>query len=103
EHAAQVADAFADALTARLDDWDRIDLGGVDSDDAASEKLLLALEERDCVVSRQPADSCCVLDLPASWDEYLAGISKSHRKQLRPLERRGVVCGPPALARVHLA
>jgi CelD/BcsL family acetyltransferase involved in cellulose biosynthesis len=29
-----------------------------------------------------------VLDLPASWDEYLAGISKSHRKQLRQLERR---------------
>jgi CelD/BcsL family acetyltransferase involved in cellulose biosynthesis len=31
-----------------------------------------------------------VLDLPASWDEYLAGISKSHRKQLRQLERRVV-------------
>lgn len=90
EHAAQAADAFADALTARLDDWDRIDLGGVDFDDAAIEKLLLALQERDCLVSRQPADSCWVLDLPSSWDEYLAGISKSHRKQLRQLERRVV-------------
>ncbi len=29
-----------------------------------------------------------MLDLPASWDEYLAGVSKSHRKQLRQLERR---------------
>jgi CelD/BcsL family acetyltransferase involved in cellulose biosynthesis len=90
ENAAQVADAFADAVTTRLDDWDRIDLGGVDSDDAAIEKLLLALQERDCVVSRQPADSCWVLDLPASWEEYLAGLSKSHRKQLRQLERRVV-------------
>jgi CelD/BcsL family acetyltransferase involved in cellulose biosynthesis len=26
--------------------------------------------------------------LPASWDEYLAAVSKSHRKQLRQLERR---------------
>ena len=76
------------SLTTRFDDWDRIDLGAVDADDAAIEKLLASLEERDCLVSRQPADSCWVLELPASWDEYLAGISKSHRKQLRQLERR---------------
>jgi CelD/BcsL family acetyltransferase involved in cellulose biosynthesis len=90
EDAAQVADAFADALTAQLDDWDRIDLGGVDADDVPVEKLLLALQERECVVSRQAAYSCWVLDLPTSWDEYLAGLSKSHRKQLRQLERRVV-------------
>jgi CelD/BcsL family acetyltransferase involved in cellulose biosynthesis len=39
-------------------------------------------------VSRQPADACWSLALPESWEEYLAGISKSHRKQLRQLERR---------------
>lgn len=88
QKANDVAKAVAETLTVRLDEWDRIDLGAVDSDDPTIENLLAHLEERDCLVSRQPADSCWALDLPASWDEYLAEISKSHRKQMRQLERR---------------
>jgi CelD/BcsL family acetyltransferase involved in cellulose biosynthesis len=88
EHRQQVAAAVANELTANRDDWDRIDLGAVDADDAAVVELASAFEERDCLVSRHPADSCWALELPASWDEYLASISKSHRKQLRQLERR---------------
>jgi CelD/BcsL family acetyltransferase involved in cellulose biosynthesis len=88
EDAELVATAVAVALNSEYDDWDRIDLTGVDADDAAIEKLMEALASRNCDISKQPSDSCWVLDLPASWDEYLAGISKSHRKQLRQLERR---------------
>jgi CelD/BcsL family acetyltransferase involved in cellulose biosynthesis len=83
-----VAAAIAESLTTRFDDWDRIDLSAVDADDTSIERLLACLEERDCLVSRQPADACWALELPATWDEYLAEISKSHRKQLRQLERR---------------
>ena len=83
-----VANAVAEFLTVSLDDWDRIDLSAVDAGDAAIEKLIAAFEAHECVVSRQPADACWALDLPPSWDEYLASISKSHRKQLRQLERR---------------
>jgi CelD/BcsL family acetyltransferase involved in cellulose biosynthesis len=83
-----VANALAETLTTKCDEWDRIELSAVDADDTAIEKLLNCLEERDCLVSRQPADACWALELPATWDEYLAGISKSHRKQLRQLERR---------------
>jgi CelD/BcsL family acetyltransferase involved in cellulose biosynthesis len=89
----RVVEAIAQELTERLDDWDRIDLSAVDAGDPATEKLLASLEERECLISRQPADACWVLNLPASWDEYLAGISKSHRKQLRQLERRVVESG----------
>jgi hypothetical protein len=96
EHLDEVATAVADTLTTRLDDWDRIDLSAVDSGDFAIEKLLTLLEERECLVSRQPADSCWALDLPGTWDEYLAGISKSHRKQLRQLDQRVLQSG-----RVH--
>jgi hypothetical protein len=88
-----VACAIAESLTTRFDDWDRVDLSAVDADDAAVEKLLAFLEERDCLVSRHPADSCWALELPATWDDYLAGISKSHRKQLRQLERRVLESG----------
>jgi CelD/BcsL family acetyltransferase involved in cellulose biosynthesis len=91
-----VAGAIAESLTTQFDDWDRIDLRAVDAGDVAIEKLLTCLESRDCLVSRQPADSCWALELPSTWDEYLAGISKSHRKQLRQLERRVLESG-----RVH--
>jgi CelD/BcsL family acetyltransferase involved in cellulose biosynthesis len=49
--------------------------------------LTRSLEQRGCLVSRFAADAWWALDLPASWDDYLAAISKSHRKQLRRLER----------------
>src|SRR6476620_3242853 len=88
EDAPAVADAVADSLTTQFDDWDRIDLSAVDDNDVAISKLLSRFEERECLVSRQPADACWALDLPGTWDEYLASISKSHRKQVRQLERR---------------
>jgi hypothetical protein len=88
EHRQQVASAVANELTSNRDDWDRIDLGAVDADDPAIAELIIAFEERDCLVSRHPADACWLLELPATWDDYLASISKSHRKQLRQLERR---------------
>jgi hypothetical protein len=88
ENQQQVAAAVAHELAANLDDWDRLDLGAVDANDEAIDELMFAFEERDCIVSRHAADSCWVLELPSSWDDYLASISKSHRKQLRQLERR---------------
>lgn len=90
ENTESVAAAVADALTTQFDDWDRIDLNAVDTGDKAVDHLLAHLEDHDCLVSRQLADSCWALELPSTWDEYLAGISKSHRKQLRQLERRVV-------------
>jgi CelD/BcsL family acetyltransferase involved in cellulose biosynthesis len=93
EHDERVADAIAEALTTTCDDWDRLDLDAVDVDDAPVARLAAALEERDCLVSRQEADACWILDLPPTWDDYLAAISKSHRKQLRQLERRVLESG----------
>ena len=84
----KVATAIADELTADCIDWDRLHLDAVDADDAAVNALVAELETRECHVTRRDADACWALDLPASWDDYLANISKSHRKQLRQLERR---------------
>lgn len=89
----RVAAELAETLTVQCDDWDRLDLSAVDADDYAVMALAGHLEERECIVSRQAADSCWVLDLPTSWDEYLAALSKSHRKQLRQLERRVIESG----------
>ena len=88
KNAQDVADAIGAALAKSYDDWDRLELDGVDADDVAVSSLAKSLEQQQCEVSSEPAESCWVLDLPGTWDDYLAGISKSHRKQLRQLERR---------------
>jgi CelD/BcsL family acetyltransferase involved in cellulose biosynthesis len=88
EESARVAAAIAGFLTASCDDWDLVELNAIDADDGPITALLAALEERECIITRHATDQYWVLDLPASWEEYLASISKSHRKQLRQLERR---------------
>jgi CelD/BcsL family acetyltransferase involved in cellulose biosynthesis len=88
EHQSRVAAEIAGALTSNFDDWDLLDLAAVDADDAAVPQLVAALQDHDCAVSRREAEACWMLALPATWDDYLAGVSKSHRKQLRQLERR---------------
>jgi CelD/BcsL family acetyltransferase involved in cellulose biosynthesis len=103
ENRNRVAAEVAESLTTDCVDWDRLDLSGVDSKDEAIATLLAQLQERECVVSRQIADSCWVLDLPATWDDYLASISKSHRKQLRQLERRVLESGRTEWHRVETA
>jgi hypothetical protein len=82
-----VATQVAEALTTCCDDWDRLDLGSVDASDAAIGALVAACEDSGCTVSCHAADNCWALDLPATWGDYLAAVSKSHRKQLRRLER----------------
>ncbi len=79
----RVANAIGEALTASCDDWDQLDLSAIDADDPSIGVLMTVLEDRDCLISRHAADACWLLDLPPSWDKYLASVSKSHRKQLR--------------------
>lgn len=93
EHREQVAEELAETLVSECDDWDRLDLNAVDGDDYAMLALVSHLEEHECIVSRQAADACWILALPPSWDDYLAAVSKSHRKQLRQAERRVIESG----------
>jgi CelD/BcsL family acetyltransferase involved in cellulose biosynthesis len=67
--------------------WDRIGFDAVSRDDRMMQILLTELERRSNLVHRRPAPSCWQVGLPASWDDYLTMLSKSHRKQLRRLQR----------------
>lgn len=80
--------ALADALCGEFLDWDQLELDAVDTTDNTLSALLNAMQDRDCLVSTLPADSCWVVDLTNDWATYLSHLSKSHRKQLRQLERR---------------
>jgi CelD/BcsL family acetyltransferase involved in cellulose biosynthesis len=67
--------------------WDLIELSGVDACDSAVAKLVEHMVEEGHTVHRQAGMNCWRIELPATWDEYLSALSKSHRKQVRRVER----------------
>ena len=89
----RVTEAMADYLTGRsledrgCFDWDLIDLDGVDAADAPIDRLLGHMADRDCLIHCRSAVNCWRIEMPATWDQYLALLSKSHRKQLRRCHR----------------
>lgn len=90
----RVGEALADYLTREAkgkthdaQPWALLELDGIDADDAAIGQLMRHLAGRGNTVHRRPGPDCWRLDLPDQWDDYLAMLSKSHRKQLRRLER----------------
>jgi CelD/BcsL family acetyltransferase involved in cellulose biosynthesis len=83
----QAAASIATHL-AESNDWDLLDLAAVDADDAITLALLDGLALNDCTASGLLADRCWIIDLPPTWDDFLAMQSKSHRKQLRQLDAR---------------
>lgn len=117
----QVAEALADYLcqagAAQGHDhlrWDLLELRGVDAEDRAIGRLIEHLAERGNAVHRRPAPNCWRIELPAAtggngfadarpspWDQYLAMLSRGHRKQLRRLERRMLRTGRAVLKTVE--
>lgn len=68
--------------------WELLELSGVAADDAQIARLVGHLIEDGAKVHRRPGPNCWRIELPASWDELLESMSKSHRKQIRRVERR---------------
>jgi CelD/BcsL family acetyltransferase involved in cellulose biosynthesis len=90
----EVTSALADwlclareSLVAGRPTWDLLELGGVDHADKTVNRLVEQLAVRGNLVHRRTRSSCWRANLPTEWDGYLATLSKSHRKQIRRLER----------------
>jgi hypothetical protein len=102
-----LAIALADWLTAHAidvrdpDRWDVLKLGSVETDDLPIGRLLHHLEQRGNAVYRQPGMNCWRLALPGGWEEFLARRTKSHRKQLRRLDRDYFRSGRATMHWVH--
>ena len=99
-------DALADWLAAHsdarntsdsADRWDLLELTGVDADDPVIVRLATAMQRRGYGLHHRPATRCWRLELPPSWDEYLARLSKGHRKQVRRLVRDPFASGRAVL------
>jgi CelD/BcsL family acetyltransferase involved in cellulose biosynthesis len=100
-HGRLVAAAIVEALSGPFHDWDRLELETVDADDQTIEALVASFRDHQCAVSQTGSGACWAVELPTSWDEYLNANSKSHRKQLRQLERRVLESGRAGWHRVQ--
>jgi CelD/BcsL family acetyltransferase involved in cellulose biosynthesis len=68
--------------------WDLMMLGGVADAAPNVTRLTEAFACRGYIVRRTPLDTCPWIDLPNSWEAYLAGLSASRRESIRRQERR---------------
>lgn len=93
EFESKVASATADWLIDAANGskkycWDLLELDGVSSSDRAVDRLVKQLAKKGASVHRSNGVNCWRIELPSSWEEYLGLLSKSHRKQVRRVERR---------------
>jgi CelD/BcsL family acetyltransferase involved in cellulose biosynthesis len=104
EFTTQVASAVADYLCNDASrDWDALDLEGIDAEDGPIRRFADEMTSRGALASTRPGLNCWRLALPESWDAYLAGVSKSHRKQLRRIETRLLDTGRATLHSIRRA
>ena len=68
--------------------WDVIVLSGVANEARNVGQLADAFARRGHNVRRAVVDVCPYLDLPATWDDYLATLSSSRRQLIRRKERK---------------
>ncbi len=72
-------------------------LAGVERRDAAVSRLVSQLYIERASIFVQSAASTWRINLPPTWPEYLERLSKSHRKQIRRLERSVLRTGQATL------
>ena len=97
EHTEQVTVAIAHWLTeaargpspGNVDHcWDLLELTGVNAKDYTIRQLISHLHQYGHVVyCQEDSEDLWPIELPATWDAYLARMSKSHRKKTRKLHR----------------
>lgn len=68
--------------------WKRLLFDSVDADDAAIHATINYLAKNGCLQHQRQIASCWSIALPASWDDYLGMLSKSHRKRCRKLQKK---------------
>jgi CelD/BcsL family acetyltransferase involved in cellulose biosynthesis len=96
----EVARAFVDALCSeRPDDWDELRMPAMASDDPMVAPIAFALSARSAAHEIRSTYECPYIELPATWDEYLAKLGGDRRyfvrRTLRDLEAWG---GPGGVA-----
>jgi len=69
-------------------DWDMVRLESVPENSPTLEYLPEIARKNGCTVDLHNSDTTPCMDLPASWEDYLAGLRKKDRHELRRKLRR---------------
>ncbi|HTN75738.1 MAG TPA: GNAT family N-acetyltransferase, partial [Pirellulaceae bacterium] len=72
-------------------------LNGFVADDPAITQLAEKLTELGLTAHERPGMNCWRIALPTEWEAYIESLSKSHRKQVRRVDRRLVDSGEAVL------
>ncbi|QDU87443.1 hypothetical protein Pla175_08050 [Pirellulimonas nuda] len=83
----EVVEAIARFLLADSGAWDCLCLENTDADNLRVLRLIERLRDGGCGGVTLPASGSWTLELPATWEEFFAMQSRSHRGQLRRAER----------------
>lgn len=81
--------------------WDVLEIDGIAADDPAIGRFLERLADRGCSRHENTPVRCWRLALPPSWEEYLAMVSKGHRRKLRRADRDWFATGRAVLRTVE--
>ncbi len=81
------AHASAEDIHTHQNGWDLLDLSDFDAKDNVVGRLIEQLADRGNTVYRRAGPNCWRIELPRTWDEYVAMVSKGHRRKLRQLQR----------------
>ena len=96
---------MAEWLADRTDDgecgWDSLLLDHISAADQSFVALAEALQQFGISVMEGPGMNCWRIALPDDWETYLKELSRSHRKQLRRLDRDYLRQGPARLVTVQ--
>jgi CelD/BcsL family acetyltransferase involved in cellulose biosynthesis len=88
EHVEAVHQTLLDALADEDLVWDKLYLCSLPHNSLTPSRLAEAARQRGWQVEVKQQDVCPVITLPQSWDEYLAGLNKKQRHEVRRKMRR---------------
>ncbi len=93
-----VVDAIADWLASQQEAaWDLLHLSGVAAAEPTIARLADQLTERGLTVHQRPGMNTWRIEFDSDWETYVESLSKSHRKQVRRVDRRLVESGEAVL------
>jgi len=96
----QVSNAVVQFLLSMKPTWNCVQFDAVDADDTAVDATVTCLAEKGCLVRRIPLHNCWSIALPATWDEYLKMLSRTHRQRCLKLQRQLLESGRVQVHRV---
>jgi len=88
DHVEPVHQALLDCLAGPEVQWDKLYLCSLPHHSITHTQLAEAARRRGWQAEVKEQDVCPVITLPDSWDEYLAGINKKQRHEIRRKIRR---------------